>query len=332
MLSAEEPIPPGKAALLILGMHRSGTSAITGVLHPLGVQLGSRLFAPQAGVNEKGFWEHSDVVAANDDILRLMGSYWDDFLPILTEQWRIPELLSQEKRLAHYLQRDFRHAQLWAVKDPRICRLLPLWLRVLDQQGVNSRFLFVVRHPAEVAASLARRDQISYERSLLLWLAYNLEAERHTRNRQRAFALFDRLLSHPADTLQQVADTLELDFPVSIDKAMSSIEGFLTEQLRHHRHPPRTPITRIDHLAEDLYQNLCAVQCGENESTQQAFEAIHQRWEALLAELDPILVEALRESLRARGHYEKLFLDAYNAWPWKLSYPLRVIERWLKRF
>src|SRR6185312_12242151 len=64
-------------AILVLGMHRSGTSAVTRVLNLLGADLGSRLVAPAAD-NPAGFWEHADAVKINDDLLQALGRTWYD--------------------------------------------------------------------------------------------------------------------------------------------------------------------------------------------------------------------------------------------------------------
>src|SRR5580700_8927125 len=67
----------GSTALVVLGMHRSGTSALTGMLHHLGVALGSRLMAATPD-NPRGYWEHSDIVAVHERLMTALGWGWDD--------------------------------------------------------------------------------------------------------------------------------------------------------------------------------------------------------------------------------------------------------------
>ena len=74
-------------ALIILGMHRSGTSLLSGLLSQVGVVMGKRLYAPQTGVNEKGFWEHEDIVDTHDELLLTLNSQWDDVLPLPDKWW-----------------------------------------------------------------------------------------------------------------------------------------------------------------------------------------------------------------------------------------------------
>ena len=222
----------GRNALLALGMHRSGTSALTGVLAQLGVQLGRHLYAPQQGVNDKGFFEHSDITDCNDRILYRAGSAWDDILP-LAEGWQDdPGLDDHKARLRGHIRRDFSKAALWALKDPRICRLLPLWQPLLREEGIDVRYLFIVRHPMEVAQSLARRDGFSTDKALLLWLDHNLQVERHTRGQRRLVTGFDALLNDPIGQLQRLQARLALDLPIA--QAGDAVGRFLSPQLRHH--------------------------------------------------------------------------------------------------
>jgi len=65
-----------KDAVLVLGMHRSGTSAIMRGLKAIGVQLGDHLAEP-AEDNIRGFWEDKEVIAFNEKLLNILGSRWD---------------------------------------------------------------------------------------------------------------------------------------------------------------------------------------------------------------------------------------------------------------
>ena len=112
-------------ALLVLGMHRSGTSAFTRVLNLHGVALGENLM-PAGPDNPSGFWEHADVVAVHERLLAALERTWDDPRP-LPDNW-LASAAAQTAfdALVAIVQRDFAGVSLWAVKDPRLCRLLPL--------------------------------------------------------------------------------------------------------------------------------------------------------------------------------------------------------------
>ena len=150
-----------KTAILILGMHRSGTSALTRVLNLCGVDLGTRLMPPAQDNNDSGFWEHVDAVDAHERLLFQFGRSWSD-ARALPDGWLESEAAAAAaQRIAALVADEFAGSRLWAVKDPRLCRFLPLWLKVLGGAGVRVKLLYALRHPDEVIASLVRRDGLA---------------------------------------------------------------------------------------------------------------------------------------------------------------------------
>ncbi|PWV63352.1 sulfotransferase family protein [Plasticicumulans acidivorans] len=320
----------GKQALLVLGMHRSGTSALTGVLLRLGVELGPRLYGPQAGVNEQGFFEHAGIADANEDALLLLGSSWDDVLA-LPEHWQSDSRLARlRKKQMRYVQKDFAKAPLWGLKDPRICRLLPWWQEMLAELEVEMRYLIVVRDPQEVAGSLAKRDGFSEDKAALIWLEHNLLAERWTRGQRRAFLSFDQLLSAPADALSRVVHTLDIEFPVSLDRALPEIERFISPDLRHHAVQQRASAAADSPVAHarTLFDAICRT--AETDATQPDLQILEQAWEALALMRETradILTEHLRQVARDRGYAEELVHRIFRSWSWECGKPLRFVER-----
>src|SRR5580692_5095072 len=156
---------------MVLGMHRSGTSALTRLLALRGATLPEDMIRPGVD-NEIGFWEPRQIVAIHDEILQSAGSSWDD-VAALPHAWFSSDVASRfRQRLGVALDRTFGDAPLFALKDPRLCLLLPLWLSLLDERGIAPLPVISVRNPLEVAASLGRRDSFSESKSLLLWLKY----------------------------------------------------------------------------------------------------------------------------------------------------------------
>ena len=202
-------------ALIILGMHRSGTSLLTGLLSQVGVKMGRRLYAPQKGVNEKGFWEHEDIVDTHDELLLHLGSQWDDLLPLGKEWWKADVARPFADRLISLVRRDFSNASVWALKDPRMCRLLPLWFPIFASQRVSPAFICMNRNPFEVVASLQKRDGFSREKALVLWLSHSLSAELYSRGQPRIFIDFDQVVQNPAEVLLKIERYAGLVFPVS---------------------------------------------------------------------------------------------------------------------
>ena len=222
-------------ALIILGMHRSGTSLLTGLLSQVGVKMGKRLYAPQKGVNEKGFWEHEDIVDTHDELLLNLGSQWDDLLPLRDRWWEDQAIQPFVARLDKLVRRDFLDAYAWALKDPRMCRLLPLWIPILEARQAKPTFICMNRNPFEVVASLQKRDGFSKEKALVLWLSHSLSAEFHSRGLPRIFVDFDQIVKNPVEVLSKIEREANLVFPLSIKEAKENINDFVSPDLRHHK-------------------------------------------------------------------------------------------------
>src|SRR5947208_15190308 len=90
MKPRQPAIPPSSASqrtcVLVLGMHRSGTSSFTRVLNLLGLALGGPLLPPTDDNNAMGFWELQELVAINEEILDILEIPWDSYEP-LTDGW-----------------------------------------------------------------------------------------------------------------------------------------------------------------------------------------------------------------------------------------------------
>ena len=162
-------------AIFILGMHRSGTSALARVVNLLGAALGDELMAA-AEDNQKGFFEHEGAVVAHEALMQTMQRRWCDFLPLPDGWTEAQAAIECAHTLEAIIAREFADAPLWAMKDPRISRLLPLWLPLLAARHVQPLAIVAWRNPLEVAASLAKRDAMPESNALLCWLAYTIES------------------------------------------------------------------------------------------------------------------------------------------------------------
>jgi hypothetical protein len=230
-----EGAPPtgwSSRALVVLGMHRSGTSALARCLNLLGAGIAEQLIPANWG-NERGFWEDPEVVSADDEAFTKLGFVWHDVRPLPERWWEEPVLEPVRLRIAMVVRRESTRHRLWVVKDPRISRLLPLWQAVLAAEGCEPLYLVTLRHPAEVAASQARRDGFSPAKSNLLWLRHVLEAEYHTRGTRRVLVRFDDMLDDWRSEVGRIGETLGVDWPIAVGEAAPRIAEFLSGKLRH---------------------------------------------------------------------------------------------------
>lgn len=221
--------------VVVLGMHRSGTSALAGTLSQIGLSPGSEaeLMPATVDANPKGYFEHVSVVRAHDRLLGAFGMEWSDPRPLPDGWLRHPSTLDVKVELKALLSILLARHGTVVVKDPRLCRFVPMWRELLSEMGVPVYFAFIVRHPAEVAASLRRRDDISEYLSGLLSLAYQLEAEAATRGACRLFLTYEDLIQDWRGQLNRCREEFGSDvIPLLFSDA--AVEGFLDAQLRNH--------------------------------------------------------------------------------------------------
>ena len=220
--------------IFILGMHRSGTSAVTRMIDLLGADLGSQLIAAEPGVNDKGFWENSELVDINEELLDQLDSGWFDYSELPDLWWSDSKFTPTKAGIERFLQREFSQSTLAALKDPRLCRLLSIWNETATQGGWQTKVLHVLRNPAEVRRSLLKRDPFTPLTADLLWLRYVADAERYSRETIRCWISYDQLMDNWPDTATRIATELELDWPVPIDEIRQTIDSEIDPKLRHH--------------------------------------------------------------------------------------------------
>jgi hypothetical protein len=321
-----------RRVLIVVGMHRSGTSATTGALQCLGVKLGSKLYAGHQGVNPKGYFEHSEVADTNDEALLALGSGWDDILLKPDGWWQAPVLQSHSQQLRRILLRDTADGALLAIKDPRICRLLPWWMEVLASANIEPMFLFALRSPTEVFRSLERRDGFSDSKSYLLWCLHYLEAELWSRRFPRAVLEFGTFLASPADELQRVEDTLGVAFPRSVAEARDELAAFVSTDLRHHLDRAGTDPLPLETLARQVHACLAAATVPATPRIDQTrLDALRRELCQQINAFPPMLVEQLRTLGRLRGDSQLTVNRLMRSWSWYVGKPVRFFERALGR-
>lgn len=219
--------------IMVLGMHRSGTSAVARTLNLLGCAISDDLIGSGPG-NEKGHWEASDLVSLNDEMLDSAGTVWNDFHAI-NEDWRssavYPQMISKASEV---LREHAALGPLFVYKDPRTSRVADVWLEASRQANVAPLAVIMVRNPAEVEASLEKRDLMSEGHAGLLWLRYTLDAEYLTRGNKRTFGLFDRLLQSWREFIERIKTDLDVSFPRNSAKVHRELDKFLEADEQHH--------------------------------------------------------------------------------------------------
>ncbi|SEQ02962.1 hypothetical protein SAMN05216548_102210 [Faunimonas pinastri] len=224
---------PRRSALLVAGVHRSGTSAITGVSELLGATIPNDLMMGTEH-NEKGYFESWSVVAFHDALLWAQGSAWEDLAPLRPMDGEQVSRAGAE--LSGILEREYGGASLVAIKEPRMCRFLPVTREALRISGRNVHVVIPLRHPMEVVGSLKSRDGLTDAHAILLWLQHILPAERHTRDLPRCTFRYDDLLRDWRPVIARISGETGLEWPKSPESAAAEIDGFLNADLRHFAH------------------------------------------------------------------------------------------------
>ena len=222
-----------RTAILVLGMHRSGTSAVTQVINHLGVDLPQGLLEARED-NPAGFAESWRVQQLNDELLAMAGSGWDDWRQFNQDWYQAAARPAFQARAVETLRQEFSASPLFVLKDPRICRLLPFWVDALRDFEAEAYCVLPLRSPLEVAASLKRRDNFSPAKSFMLWLRHVIDAEACSRNLGRAFVRYDALLDDWRGVIGDLARTLDLAWPRRSATAEVEIDRFLQHRHRHH--------------------------------------------------------------------------------------------------
>lgn len=224
--------PTRRRAAAIVGMHRSGTSALSRTINLLGAQISSNLLAPQSD-NPLGYWEPAELLILNDRFLSAAGSTWDDPRPV-EPGWMDPAHRRNEiEQAVGFLKEEFADAPLFTIKDPRLSRLFPIWLAAFTQLGIEPFIIIACRNPLAVCASLKARNDFSIGHGEQLWLRYMLEAEAATRGHDRAVVHYENLLEDWRGALAPALDRLAL-LAAAPGARDSEIDDFLDSGEQHH--------------------------------------------------------------------------------------------------
>ncbi|MBC3207679.1 glycoside hydrolase family 99-like domain-containing protein [Pseudomonas sp. SWRI111] len=228
-----------KQIVVVLGMHRSGTSAITRGLQVLGVDLGGNLLSAEQGNNEKGFFEDAAVTDFNVELLKALGHDWHTLTPILPEELESSVAQEQKVRAIELLRSKLAGIECFGVKDPRMARLLPFWQSVFAALELKVSYVVAFRNPKSVAHSLVKRNGFELEKGYFLWLEHMLFSLKHSKGTSRVFVNYDLMLQEPEKQLQRMSASLGLPFDPQGPEFVEYQHKFLERGLQHNIFTPQ---------------------------------------------------------------------------------------------
>jgi hypothetical protein len=261
---------PEKQVVFVLGMGRSGTSLVTRILSLSGATLPERLLGPDQS-NPAGYWEPLTALEINEAFLARFGSSWYD--PTFRLQGEVaivdPEREIYLRQIQGFLESCPVCPSL-VIKEPRITALAEFWLEAATRAGFTPIIVIPVRHPREVSASLAVRDGISPELAGLLWLKYNLLAERCSRPFRRVFVAYSKVVQDWRQEVARIAGALKLP---RCEPDEAAIDQFVSADLYRQRGTGTPGGSRTQDWCHDVYVLLSAAARDEPADTN-ALDAI----------------------------------------------------------
>jgi len=285
--------------IVVLGMHRSGTSVLTRALTVFGVNLGENLI-PEAPDNEKGFWEDQDVYQLNLDLLAFLGHDWHTLPIIPAELLRGNGVEKFRDRARDILLARTNRATVFGVKDPRMARMLDFWKPVFQELRLDVSYVVAIRNPISVAESLAKREHMDAEKSHYLWLEHLTPAVLETEGSVRIVADYDLLLERPEQEMWRLAAGLGMADRVDFAALKEFEADFLEEGLRHSQYRPEDLAAdpSVTSLVIEAYELLSRAAKDEISIDSETVRVAFRRFEAELARMAP--------ALRYMARYESL--------------------------
>ncbi|MGJ4727996.1 sulfotransferase [Luteimonas sp. SDU101] len=321
--------------LIVVGMHRSGTSVLARMLNLMGAYFGTEGVSTGANrENPKGFWERRDVRNINDAVLHSVGCDWDRVSQFDVSS--LPKAVVERFQVeASRVILDMDAHRPWLIKEPRLCLLLSLWKPLLEVPVC----IHIVRHPIEVAASLRTRNGIPVEAGLALWQRYNHDAVSAMGDLPRIVVSHADLMREPVHAAARIQKSLALHgVELSRSPSPDEILAFVDSKLHRERHeapelagyadvPQCAMYERMLHsadvatkdelsLAPEAVASLRAYEAGlpvpeakKSKSDREALDEANQELERLASRLSALQLEL---TLRTES-FEQLKMDAESS-------------------
>lgn len=194
-------------AIIVLGMHRSGTSLVAELADKWGAFANGE-FLPVDSRNPRGYWEYAPLVHFNRRLLVSVGS--ESFVPPSDEDGKRLEERALEsvwsKEASQLIAAMESGNRVWYWKDPRLAVMLPFWQRFWD----DVVYVITVREPLDTALSLKKRDNLPTTAGHLLWQRYMTAILKGTDTHpRRIFVQYGRILAQPLDECRRLCDFLD---------------------------------------------------------------------------------------------------------------------------
>ena len=294
--------------VLVVGVGRSGTSLLTGILGQLGFHV------PQPEVkaddtNPRGFSEPRWAVDFHTRLLRARRVTVNDARPLAWEKTATAaEDAAVYGELSAWLGEQMREADAVVVKDPRTGWFLPLWTRGAAELGVEARYVTMLRHPAEIIASATKSygEWQSPASRAAAWINITLETERATRGSRRAFVRYEDLLTGWHGEVTRVGTLLDVPALAQVDpERAAAVDAFVDPTLHRNRVgwdeldvPPR-----VVRMVEDVWAAVAplAGPGGDTPEARARLDAAAAAYRGFYDEVEAIAYSSIAAARPRRG-------------------------------
>lgn len=312
--------------IVVLGPHRSGTSLVTRLIN----MMGAYFDAGNASIgfndeNPKGFWERSDVIKCNEEILKYYDCTWDrldhwKFQPVIK---KLPRELETTVGWMKNIVLEMDANRPWVMKDPRMCITFPYWKSLLEVPVA----VVVYRDPVEVAVSLRHRNEFSLSQGLTLWEYYAVGIINAIKGVPTVYVQHSEMLANPVGVVRQMHEKFQelgvRDLAMPSDKEITAFIEPSLHRSRANDMPHSESLTvyqqelityiKGEKVAERTLQpSLYAVDTMKNADSAGKLRAILEETNQKLAAIDQQRNELKSELEVIRPHYEDKIIHLHQ--------------------
>jgi len=296
-----------RPVVVVLGMHRSGTSLCSHILSALGVDMADKIPGPGNPAltpdNPRGHWERWEIVEFHDRILGLFnrdysGRFHDFALPVAW--WADPRVAEIRREIVGFLEKRMGEGY-FGFKDPRTVRLMPVWHQIFIELKLTPKIVLCLRNPAQIGRSLSARDRLDREIGEYRWLVHMVDFFRYTNKYDFCAIEYEEWFSKPLANVEKLQQFLDLPWQQSEDDLALVLSGIIDPAARHddpnHPGPSQPQVRSLYELARRLGHGGVREEIA---SIVSRFVGFQQLQRPFIAEFEDIAQTAVKYSEIAR--------------------------------
>ena len=271
--------------MLVLGMHRSGTSVITKALTVFDISLGKNFLPAVKGHNDKGYWEDKTFNSINMELFRLLDSNWDLVNLSKLEDFSSPKYESVKEKAKLFLIDRYVNSDVVGLKDPRACLLLSFWNGVFKDLSLNVKYVVALRHPESVAKSLVNPHGFDRCKSILLWAAYTYSCLKWAAE-DSIIIQYEGLVDKPVNQLNRLALLLNTSLQGRDDKVKDYCDVYMDSELQRHKNLDKNSLNILSPILDSFYNHLVDISNNDRQIKDQLDSGVIAGVSSILCDIE----------------------------------------------